>query len=67
VHYLEDLNCEVTVYRNDEFELDEIILTKFYFTGTWYSDEAGLLKAVIQKYGPYEKHLWCLSWTTSNR
>jgi anthranilate synthase component 2 len=24
VHYLEDLNCEVTVYRNDEFELDEI-------------------------------------------
>ena len=24
VHYLEDLDCEVTVYRNDEFELDEI-------------------------------------------
>jgi anthranilate synthase component 2 len=24
VHYLEDLNCEVTVYRNDEFELEEI-------------------------------------------
>ena len=24
VHYLEALNCEVTVYRNDEFELDEI-------------------------------------------
>ena len=24
VHYLEDLNCEVTVYRNDEFDIDEI-------------------------------------------
>jgi anthranilate synthase component 2 len=21
VHYLEDLNCEVTVYRNDEFDI----------------------------------------------
>jgi anthranilate synthase component 2 len=52
VHYLEDLNCEVTVYRNDEFELDEINhFDNFTHTGTWYSDEAGLLKAVIQKYG----------------
>jgi anthranilate synthase component 2 len=24
VHYLEDLNCEVTVYRNDEFDIEEI-------------------------------------------
>ena len=24
VHYLEDLNCEVTVYRNDEFDIDEV-------------------------------------------
>jgi anthranilate synthase component 2 len=24
VHYLEDLECEVTVYRNDEFNIDEI-------------------------------------------
>lgn len=24
VHYLEDLNCAVTVLRNDEFELDEL-------------------------------------------
>ena len=24
VHYLEDLDCEVTVYRNDEFDIDEI-------------------------------------------
>jgi anthranilate/para-aminobenzoate synthase component II len=38
VHYLEDLNCEVTVYRNDEFELDEINhFDKILLTGTWYS------------------------------
>jgi hypothetical protein len=38
VHYLEDLNCEVTVYRNDEFELDEINhFDNFTVTGTWYS------------------------------
>ena len=24
VHYLQDLNCEVTVYRNDEFDIDEV-------------------------------------------
>jgi len=24
VHYLEDLNCEVMVFRNDEFELEEL-------------------------------------------
>ena len=24
VHYLEDLNCEVTVYRNDEFDIEEL-------------------------------------------
>ena len=24
VHYLEDLNAEVTVFRNDEFELSEL-------------------------------------------
>ena len=24
VHYLEDLDCEVTVYRNDQFDIDEI-------------------------------------------
>jgi anthranilate synthase component 2 len=25
VHYLSDLECEVTVYRNDEFNIDEIV------------------------------------------
>jgi len=54
VHYLEDLNCEVTVYRNDEFELDEIShFDKILLSpGPGIPDEAGLLKAVIQKYGP---------------
>jgi anthranilate synthase component 2 len=52
VHYLEDLNAEVTVFRNDEFELEElekydkIVLSP----GPGIPDEAGLLKAVIKKY-----------------
>lgn len=54
VHYLEDLNCEVTVYRNDEFDLDEIAhFDKILLSpGPGIPDEAGLLKAVIQKYAP---------------
>jgi anthranilate synthase component 2 len=32
VHYLEDLDCEVTVYRNDEFDIDEIaVFDKIFF------------------------------------
>ena len=52
VHYLEDLNCEVTVYRNDEFDIDEIaIFDKILLSpGPGIPDEAGLLKAVIAKY-----------------
>lgn len=54
VHYLEDLNCEVTVYRNDEFEIDEIAsFDKILLSpGPGIPDEAGLLKAVIEKYAP---------------
>ncbi|MDN3672321.1 aminodeoxychorismate/anthranilate synthase component II [Flavobacterium branchiarum] len=54
VHYLEDLDCEVTVYRNDEFDIDEIaIFDKILLSpGPGVPDEAGLLKAVIQKYAP---------------
>lgn len=53
VHYLEDLDCEVTVYRNDEFELDEIAhFDKILLSpGPGIPEEAGLLKQVIQKYG----------------
>ena len=52
VHYLEDLNCSVSVIRNDEFELDE--LEKFdkilLSPGPGLPSEAGLLKEVIVKY-----------------
>ncbi|AMA50641.1 MULTISPECIES: anthranilate synthase component II [Flavobacterium] len=54
VHYLEDLDCAVTVYRNDEFELaelekfDKILLSP----GPGIPSEAGLLKQVIEKYAP---------------
>lgn len=54
VHYLEDLNCEVTVYRNDEFDIDEIAsFDKILLSpGPGIPDEAGLLKEVIRKYAP---------------
>ena len=52
VHYLEDLDCKVTVMRNDEFELQEV--EKFdkilLSPGPGVPDEAGLLKDVIRKY-----------------
>jgi anthranilate synthase component 2 len=52
VHYLEDLNADVTVYRNDEFELNE--LEKFdkilLSPGPGIPEEAGLLLDVIKKY-----------------
>ncbi|MEL1243148.1 aminodeoxychorismate/anthranilate synthase component II [Flavobacterium sp. DGU11] len=52
VHYLEALDCEVTVIRNDELSIDEpakydkILLSP----GPGVPDEAGLLKAIIKKY-----------------
>jgi len=52
VHYLEDLNAEVPVFRNDEFELNE--LEKFdkilLSPGPGIPEEAGLLLDVIKKY-----------------
>lgn len=59
VHYLEDLNCEVVVKRNDQLHLDEveafdnIVLSP----GPGIPDEAGLLKAIIQRYAPTKKIL----------
>jgi len=52
VHYLEDLNCEVTVYRNDEFSIDEVKnFDKILLSpGPGIPDEAGLLKEVITIY-----------------
>ena len=54
VHYLQDLDCEVTVYRNDEFDIDEIAhFDKILLSpGPGIPDEAGLLKEVIRKYAP---------------
>ena len=52
VHYFEALNCEVTVFRNDEFDLnelqefDKIVLSP----GPGLPSEAGLLKQVIKTY-----------------
>jgi anthranilate synthase component 2 len=52
VHYLEDLNTEVTVFRNDEFDIDE--LQKFdkivLSPGPGVPKEAGLLLEVIRTY-----------------
>ncbi|MEH6681949.1 MAG: aminodeoxychorismate/anthranilate synthase component II [Sediminicola sp.] len=54
VHYLEDLDCTVTVKRNDQLDLDEV--TPFdgivLSPGPGIPDEAGLLKAIIAKYAP---------------
>lgn len=52
VHYLEALDCEVTVYRNDEFDLDEVVIfDKILLSpGPGIPDEAGLLKPLIQEY-----------------
>lgn len=52
VHYLEELDCEVTIFRNDEFEIDEIAhFNKILLSpGPGIPDEAGLLKEVIKVY-----------------
>ena len=52
VHYLEELDCEVTVIRNDRFHLDEVAeFDKILLSpGPGIPDEAGLLKKVIEKY-----------------
>jgi anthranilate synthase component 2 len=54
VHYLEDLDCEVVVKRNDQLTLEEvdaydrIVLSP----GPGIPDEAGLLKKIIATYAP---------------
>ncbi|MCK0130137.1 aminodeoxychorismate/anthranilate synthase component II [Flavobacteriaceae bacterium F08102] len=54
VHYLEDLNCEVTVKRNDQLDLEEVEnFDKIVLSpGPGIPDEAGLLKAIIKRYAP---------------
>lgn len=52
VHYLEDLNCKVTVWRNDQFRIEDV--DKFHkillSPGPGIPDESGLLKEVIKTY-----------------
>jgi anthranilate synthase component 2 len=52
VHYLEELDCEVNVLRNDQFDLDELShYDKILLSpGPGIPDEAGLLKKVITTY-----------------
>lgn len=52
VHYLEELDCEVTVKRNDQFHLEEAVhYDKILLSpGPGIPDEAGLLKDVIKRY-----------------
>lgn len=52
VHYLEELDCDVTVFRNDEFAIDEVQqFNKIILSpGPGIPDEAGLLKEVIRVY-----------------
>lgn len=59
VHYLEDLDCEVTVKRNDQLSLEDvedfpnIVLSP----GPGIPDEAGLLKDIIRKFAPNKRIL----------
>ena len=59
VHYLEELDCEVTVKRNDQFELDELedYTLLLLSPGPGIPDESGLLKAAIERYAPSKKIL----------
>ncbi len=52
VHYLEDLNCEVTVKRNDKLTIEEVDdFDKILLSpGPGIPDEAGLLKQIIETY-----------------
>jgi len=52
VHYLEDLDCTVTVKRNDKLTLDEVDnFDKIVLSpGPGIPDEAGLLKPIIERY-----------------
>ncbi len=54
VHYLEDLDCEVAVIRNDKLKLEEVAaFDKILLSpGPGIPDEAGLLKAIIKEYAP---------------
>ena len=48
VHYLEDLDCLVTVKRNDQLTIEEVAdYDKIVLSPARIPDEAGLLKSII--------------------
>lgn len=53
-HYLATADCEVHVIRNDQLSLEEVAFyDKILLSpGPGIPDEAGLLKAIIEKYAP---------------
>jgi anthranilate synthase component 2 len=59
VHYLEEMNCEATVKRNDKFELGELENYPLLLLspGPGIPNESGLLKAAIKRYAPTKKIL----------
>lgn len=59
VHYLEDLNCEVVVKRNDQLTLEEVDAFELLVLspGPGIPNEAGLLKEIIAAYAPTKKIL----------
>lgn len=54
VHYLEEMDCKVTVRRNNELSLDDVAqYDKILLSpGPGIPEEAGLLKAIVEKYAP---------------
>ena len=59
VHDLEELDCEVTVKRNDQFNLDELEEYPLLLLspGPGIPEKSGLLKAAIERYAPSKKIL----------
>lgn len=52
VHYLEELNCKVTVKRNDQLNIEDVMpFDKLVLSpGPGVPEEAGLLKPIIEEY-----------------
>ena len=59
VHYLEDLNCQVTVVRNDQLQLEDVEPFEkiVLYPGPGIPDEAGLLKPIIKTYASTKSSL----------
>ncbi|GMN11942.1 aminodeoxychorismate/anthranilate synthase component II [Croceitalea sp. MTPC9] len=59
VHYLEDLDCEVVVKRNDQLTLEEVANFQeiVLSPGPGIPDEAGLLKEIIATYAGKKRML----------